>query len=100
MQRRRNCALAIVLSLSAALGVAVCAEKAAPAPVGLSSDQKILHALNRLTFGPRPNDFDQVKHLGLKQWMDIQLHPDRIPQNPALETKRRWNWRVTIRRRS
>jgi hypothetical protein len=76
-----------VLSLTGVSGLSVCAEKTAPAPAGLSSDQKILHALNRLTFGPRPNDFDQVKRLGLKQWIDVQLHPDRIPQNPALEAK-------------
>jgi uncharacterized protein (DUF1800 family) len=82
-------AFAVVLSLTAVSGICVCAEKTAPAPVSatLSNDQKILHALNRLTFGPRPNDFDQVKRLGLKQWIDVQLHPDRIPQNAALEAK-------------
>jgi uncharacterized protein (DUF1800 family) len=80
MRRRRRCALAIVLSLTA--GLPLYAEKAA-----LSNDQKILHALNRLTFGPRPGDFDEVKRLGLKKWIDRQLHPDRIPHNSALEAK-------------
>jgi uncharacterized protein (DUF1800 family) len=28
-----------------------------------------------------------VKRLGLKKWIDIQLHPDRIPQDSALEAK-------------
>jgi len=93
MQRRERCTFAVVLSLTVVSGLSVCADKAAPAPLSatlsptISNDQKILHALNRLTFGPRPNDFEQVKRLGLKQWIDIQLHPDRIPQDPALEAK-------------
>ncbi len=53
----------------------------------LSSDDKIAHALNRLTFGPRPGDADEVRKLGLKRWIDVQLHPDRIAENPILETK-------------
>src|SRR5579859_4445363 len=81
MRRRQACALAIVLSLTA--GLSVYAEKTA----ALSNDQKILHALNRLTFGPRPGDVDAVKRLGLKKWIDIQLHADRIPQNPTLAAK-------------
>lgn len=90
MQRRGSGALAVVLFLTAASGISVYAGKTPqPAPVSasLSNDQKILHALNRLTFGPRPGDFDQVRRLGLRQWIDVQLHPDRIPQNPALEAK-------------
>src|SRR5258706_5349278 len=81
MRRRQTCALAMVLSLTA--GLSVHAEK----PAALSNDQKILHALNRLTFGPRPGECDEVKRLGLKQWINTQLHPDRIPQNPALQAK-------------
>src|SRR5713101_505882 len=53
----------------------------------LSSDQKIIHALNRLTLGPRPGDFEQVRRMGLKKWMDLELHPERIEENPALEAK-------------
>ena len=52
---------------------------------GLSKDQEILHALNRLTFGPRPGDVAAVKKLGLKRWIDLQLHPERIAENPELE---------------
>jgi len=53
----------------------------------LSIDQKTAHVLNRLTFGPRPGDVDDVKKVGLKKWIDAQLHPDRIAQNPLLDTK-------------
>jgi len=53
----------------------------------LSEEQKILHALSRLTFGPRPGDVEQVRRVGLKQWMDSQLHPERISENPVLEAR-------------
>ncbi|HEX5228342.1 MAG TPA: DUF1800 domain-containing protein [Bryobacteraceae bacterium] len=52
----------------------------------LSKDDQILHALDRLTFGPRPGDVDRVKKVGLKKWLDQQLHPERIRENPLLET--------------
>src|SRR6202046_2628845 len=51
----------------------------------LSKDEQVLHALDRLTFGPRPGDIDRVKRMGLKKWMDQQLHPDRMDKNPVLE---------------
>jgi uncharacterized protein (DUF1800 family) len=54
---------------------------------GLSKDQQILHALDRLTFGPRPGDVAAVKKLGVKKWIDLQLHPDRIAENPELERR-------------
>ena len=50
----------------------------------LNKDQEILHALNRLTFGPRPGDLEAARKMGLKKWIDQQLHPDRIPENPEL----------------
>jgi uncharacterized protein (DUF1800 family) len=53
----------------------------------LSKDQQIVHVLDRLTFGPRPGDVEAVKKLGLKKWIDLQLHPDRIAENPALASK-------------
>ena len=53
----------------------------------IPASDRILHALNRLTFGPRPGDIAQVKALGLKKWIDLQLHPDRIPENPVLAEK-------------
>jgi uncharacterized protein (DUF1800 family) len=43
-----------------------------------------LHALNRLTFGPRPGDVQQVMAMGVDQWIDLQLHPDKIDDS-ALE---------------
>src|SRR5271168_454217 len=53
----------------------------------LTKDEEILHALDRLTFGPRPGDVDAVKKMGLKKWIDLQLHPERIPENPELAAR-------------
>lgn len=47
-------------------------------------DRRILHALNRLSYGPRPGDIEAVRQMGLEKWIDLQLHPERIAENPAL----------------
>jgi uncharacterized protein (DUF1800 family) len=60
---------------------------APPPPAQMTGDQKALHALNRLTFGARPGDLEAVNQKGLDQWMEQQLHPRDIPENPALEAK-------------
>lgn len=43
-------------------------------------DARILHALNRFTFGPRPGDLDAVRAMGLEKWFDQQLHPQSIDE--------------------
>ncbi len=50
----------------------------------LKPDRQIIQALNRLTFGPRPGDVDQVRRVGLAKWMEQQLHPDQIAENPLV----------------
>jgi uncharacterized protein (DUF1800 family) len=53
----------------------------------LIPDRQILQVLNRLTFGPRPGDAEEVRRMGVEKWIELQLHPNRIPENPVLETK-------------
>src|ERR1019366_9696861 len=64
---------------------------AAPAELGvtheMTADQKALHALARLTFGPRKGDLDALKSMSLNEWIERQLNPETIPENPVLETK-------------
>ena len=50
----------------------------------LTPDQRALHALNRLTFGPRPGDVAAVEAVGLDKWIDGQLNPETIDDS-ALE---------------
>jgi hypothetical protein len=80
MRRSLPFALATVLSLASAKPTS---QFSAP----LAADQKIAHALNRLTFGPRPGDLEEVRKMGVKKWIDLQLHPDRIAENPHLATR-------------
>jgi uncharacterized protein (DUF1800 family) len=44
----------------------------------LNADEAVLHALNRLAYGPRPGDVERVKQLGLAKWIDQQLNPNSI----------------------
>ncbi len=44
----------------------------------LSPDEAVLHALNRLAYGPRPGDLERVKQMGLAKWIDQQLNPSSI----------------------
>jgi uncharacterized protein (DUF1800 family) len=53
----------------------------------LPADKQVLHALNRLTFGARAADLAEVKRLGVDKWIDLQLHPERIPENPDLAAR-------------
>src|SRR5215813_914382 len=53
----------------------------------LSAERQVIHVLNRLTFGPRPGDVEQIRKLTVEKWIDLQMHPDRISENPILETK-------------
>jgi uncharacterized protein (DUF1800 family) len=44
----------------------------------LSLDEAILHAMNRLAYGPRPGDVERVRQMGLAKWIDQQLSPNSI----------------------
>jgi hypothetical protein len=80
-----------VLCLMPGWGSAKSAKKVVPKGPSFSKqiapDQRVWQALDRLTFGPRPGDAERVNALGLKKWIDLQLHPARIPENPTLEAK-------------
>lgn len=56
-------------------------------PAAMSPDQKLMHALNRITFGERPGDVERIRAMGLTQWLDEQLHPESIVENPDLEKR-------------
>ena len=44
----------------------------------LEGQTRVLHALNRLTFGPRPSDVTAVEKMGLNRWFEMQLNPASI----------------------
>ena len=43
-----------------------------------NDDKTIVHVLNRIGFGPRPGDLEQVRRIGLERYIEQQLHPERI----------------------
>ena len=44
----------------------------------LTEDQRILHVLNRLGFGARPDDLERVRAMGLEAYVNQQLSPEKI----------------------
>jgi len=97
--------LAALLSLACVftVGIDVPSLSAAPAPAGvkkpkkdpvlkdlpiteLTEDEAILHALNRLAYGPRPGDVERIKQMGLAKWIDQQLNPSSI-DDKALDAR-------------
>src|ERR1700683_2967619 len=88
----------VLIALASAVCLAVCpgiaayakkknADEARQFLQQIPRDQRIEQALNRLTFGARPDDAAQAKAIGLKVWIDNQLHPDRIAEKPVLFEK-------------
>jgi uncharacterized protein (DUF1800 family) len=86
--------LALILALAAAGSPDADAQKPGAVPGSPDSasgsrqagEDLILHALNRLTYGPRPGDVESVKQIGLQKWIELQLTPSRI-NNSALEAR-------------
>jgi len=74
-------------------GLCVYAEKDAPEASSfrqpMAKDCQAEHVLNRLSFGPRPGEMQQIEAMGVRKWIDLQLHPERIAENPVLEAKLR-----------
>jgi uncharacterized protein (DUF1800 family) len=52
------------------------------APPTSATDMRVVHALNRLGYGPRPGDVEKVQGMGLEKWIEQQLHPERL-SDPA-----------------
>ena len=46
----------------------------------MRGDERILQALNRFTFGPKPGDLEAVRTMGLDNWFDQQLRPGAIDE--------------------
>ncbi len=81
-------AVSIVALLASNFAVVVTAQKSKPvvtnAQPRLTDDQRILHVLNRLGFGARPGDVERVKSVGLENYINQQLHPEKIGDDVAV----------------
>ena len=72
---------------AATLMLAYCAVAAAKFKQKLNKEQQVEQVIRRLSFGARPGDVEKVQKLGVKRWIEMQLNPDSIPENPELEAK-------------
>src|SRR5215475_650320 len=68
------------------LQTAFASGKKPPKVQSLSEHDRALHALQRLTFGPRPGDIEKVLAMGINNWIEQQLEPSKIP-NSVLDNK-------------
>lgn len=75
------------LAITATFFVSLHSAYASNADPGLSSNQKIVHVLERLGYGPSPDDIRTVSAIGIQQYISQQLHPESI-KNPEWLNKR------------
>ena len=76
----------LCLGLACAVPQLLAKKKDQPADTGANEQKRAVHALNRLAFGPRPGDVQQVVAMGVDRWIDLQLHPDKI-QDDAMDSR-------------
>jgi uncharacterized protein (DUF1800 family) len=74
------------LTISAQLALGSKKDNPTSAVTQMDQQKRAVHALNRLTFGPRPGDVDHVMAIGVDKWIDQQLHPDKIDDS-ALDAR-------------
>jgi uncharacterized protein (DUF1800 family) len=86
----RKLALFCTLGACALAGIAELAngkKKDPESPASsMTESARAVHALNRLTFGPRPGDVQKVAAMGVDKWIDLQLAPEKI-DNSALDAR-------------
>jgi hypothetical protein len=71
-------AAALCLLLAGQPFVAAAATKKPVTKREIQGDDRVLHALDRFTFGPRPGDVAAVQAMGLQEWFERQLNPASI----------------------
>ncbi len=60
---------------------------AATTPVRADADDQVVQVLNRLTLGAAPGDFDRVKAMGVKAYIQSQLHPESIAEAEIVDNQ-------------
>lgn len=78
---RKSIAFILLLAITSTQAL-ISAQKRSKAK-GLTEEQRIVHVLNRLGFGARPGDVERVKALGLENYINQQLNPEKISDSVA-----------------
>ena len=95
--RGRSLALAVMVAILTLASLLIAADKHKKSSTSSSSahssglpqmddSKRALHALNRLTFGPRAGDVERVTAMGVDKWIEQQLHPEKIDDS-ALQAR-------------
>ncbi len=81
-------ALFVAVALTTQLALARKKDKSTgtTARTQMDEQKRAVHALNRLTFGPRPGDVERVISMGVDKWIELELHPDKIDDS-ALDAR-------------
>src|SRR5437764_935466 len=74
----RLLALLICLGVASAGPQLLAKKKEANRDAGPQEQKRAVHALNRLAFGPRPSEVQQVMAMGVDRWIDMQLHREKL----------------------
>src|SRR5690242_12258332 len=69
---------AVAMMFALSFGATVASARKKSVATIMSERERAIHALNRLTFGPRPGDVERVMAVGVDKWIEQQLHPDKI----------------------
>src|SRR5215510_5642486 len=83
---KKAVAFTLLLALTAAQPLASAQKRAKTqnlASHDLTEEQRIVHVLNRLGFGARPGDVERVKAMGLENYINQQLSPEKIDDSIA-----------------
>ena len=94
MRSSRRWLTAVALALPACSAGVPVSTQTRPAPLAgpmfavsepreLLPDEQVQQVLNRLAFGARPGDADNVRAMGVDRWIALQLTPDRIDDAAA-----------------
>src|SRR5579863_5919299 len=86
--RRKIVQLSLLLSLliSAQWGLGKNKQMQDADVLQMNAQRRVVHVLNRLTFGPRPGDLERVTAMGVNQWVEQQLYPEKIDDS-ALDAR-------------
>jgi len=78
--------VALCLSLAGSVPFLRANKNDSKTDAAFNEQKRAVHALNRLTFGPRPGDVQKVMAMGVDRWIDSQLHPEKISDD-ALQAR-------------
>lgn len=83
---RKSSLFLLCLSLVWAVPNLIANKKVTATAPATNEQRRAAHALNRLAFGPRPGDVQQVMAMGVDRWIDLQLHPEKLSDD-ALQSR-------------